>query len=80
MRALEEGVRVVQKARMARVFQRCQPAAGHRLALDRQHLEPGLAEIGLQDQAVVAGAEDDAVVGRRPSGARVPRYSMPSRR
>ena len=33
--ALEEGVRVVQEARMARVFQRRKPAAGDRPALDR---------------------------------------------
>ena len=48
---------------MARVLERGEAAAGDVLALERQHLEPGLAEIGLQDQTVVAGAEDDSVVG-----------------
>jgi hypothetical protein len=68
-RALEEGMGVVEKARMARVFQGCEAAAGHGLALDRQHLQPGLAEIGLQDHPVVACAEDDAVVGLVHSAA-----------
>ena len=75
--ALEEGVGVVQEARMARVLERREPAAGDGLALDGQHLQPGLAEIGLQDQPVVAGADDDpvvdAVICQRA-------YSMPSRR
>ena len=61
--ALEEGVGVVQEAGMARVFQRAQSAARDRPAIDRQRLQAGLAEIGLQDEAVVPGAEDDAVIG-----------------
>ena len=61
--ALEEGVGVVQEAGMARVFQRAQSAARDRTAIDRQRLEAGLAEIGLQDEAVVPGTEDDRVVG-----------------
>ena len=61
--ALEEGVGVVQEAGMARVFQRAQSAARDRAAIDRQRLEAGLAEIGLQDEAVVSGTEDDGVVG-----------------
>ena len=62
-RAQKEGVGVVQEAGMARVFERAQSAAHDRRALDRKRLEAGLAEIGLQDQRVVAGAENDAVVG-----------------
>jgi hypothetical protein len=61
--ALEEGVRVVQEAGMARVLERGEAAAGHVLALEGEHLEAGLAQVGLQDQPVVAGAEDDSVVG-----------------
>ena len=45
---------------MARVFHRAQSAARDRAAIDRQRLEAGLAEIGLQDEPVVPGAEDDA--------------------
>ena len=47
---------------MARVFERGEAAARDRRPIDGQHPEPGLAEIGRQDERVVAGAEDDAVV------------------
>ena len=60
--ALEERVGVVQESRVARVFQGGEPTARHRLALKRECLEPGLAQVGLQDQPVVAGTEDDPVV------------------
>ena len=73
-RALEEGMRVVQKARIARILDGREPAAGDRAAIDRKRLQPGLAEIGLQDEAVVARADDDAVV------VVIALYSMPSRR
>ena len=73
-RALEEGVRVVQKARMTRIFERGEAPARHRLAVDRQHLHPGLAEIGLQDHSVVARTQNDAVVDRCPPSS--PSYSV----
>ena len=60
--AQEEGMGIVAEAGAPRVFDRAQAAAGGRTALDRQRLEPRLAEIGLQDEAVVPGAENDAVV------------------
>ncbi len=47
---------------MAGVFERAQSAAHDRRALDRERFEAGPAEVGLQDQRVVAGAENDAVV------------------
>ena len=59
--AQEEGVGVVQEA--ARVFERTQAAAGDRAALDGKRLQAGLAEIGLQDESVMPGAKDNAVVG-----------------
>jgi hypothetical protein len=71
--ALEEGVGVVQEARVARVLHRRETAARHVPALDRDRPQPGLAETGLQDQGVVAGAENDPVVVRHG-------YSRPSRR
>jgi hypothetical protein len=46
----------------ARILKRAQATAGDVLALDRQHLQSGLAEISLKNKAVVASAEDDAVV------------------
>ena len=72
-RALEERVGVVQEAGMARVFERREAAAGDTLALDGEHLEPGLAEIGRQNEPVVSGPEDDAVVGHHST-------PIPSRR
>ena len=62
--ALEEGVRVVEKTGVARILERAQAAAGDREALDDDHLETGLAEIGRQNEPVVAGAEDHCVVDR----------------
>jgi hypothetical protein len=56
-------VGVVQEAGMTRVFQGAQSAASDRPAIDRQRFQPGLAEIGLQDESVVPGPEDDAVMG-----------------
>ena len=50
-RALEEGVGVVQEAGMARVFHRGQSAARDLPPIDRQCLQAGLAEIGLQYRA-----------------------------
>ena len=61
-RPLEERVRVVQEAGLARVFERGETAAGDRCTIDGQHPQSGLAEIGRQDQRVVPGAKDDAVV------------------
>ena len=58
-----EGVGVVQESRVARAFQGCEPGAGRVAPFDCEHFEPGLAEVGLKDQAVVPGAQDDAVVG-----------------
>ena len=70
-RPLEERVGVVQKAGLARVFERGETAAGDRSTIDGQHPEPGLAKVARQDQRVVPGAKDDAVVvARRDSGTR----------
>src|SRR6185312_4964507 len=53
-----------------------------RTALDRQRLEPRLAEIGLQDEAVVPGAENDAVVSGHAMRAalRASRVERPTQR
>ena len=59
---LEERMRVVQEAGLARVFDRREAAARDRRTIDGQHPEPGPAEIGRQDERVMAGADDDAVV------------------
>ena len=61
--AQEERMGVVEESAMARIFDRAQSAAGHRAALDGERLHPGLAEIGLQDEPVVPGAENNRVVG-----------------
>ena len=71
-RALEKGMRVVEKSRIARVFDGGQSAARQRRAIDRKHLKAGLAEISLEDKPVMAGAENDEIVTvrhpqRRPS-------------
>lgn len=47
---------------MAWVFERRETAARDRRTIDGKHPDPGLAEIGRQDERVMAGAEDDAVV------------------
>ena len=60
-RAQEEGVGVVEEA--ARAFERAQAAACRRAALDGKRLQAGLAEIGLQNESVMPGAEDNRVVG-----------------
>ena len=59
---LEKRVRVVQEAGMTRVLECGEPAAGDRRPIDRKDPEARLAEIGGQDQRVMAGADDDAVV------------------
>ena len=59
---VEEGMDVVEEAREARVFDGREAAARHVAPLEAEHLEPGPAEVGLQDEAVVTGAEDDPVV------------------
>ena len=61
-RPLEERVRVVQEAGLTWVFERGEAAAGDRRTIDGQHPQAGLAEIGRQDQRVVPGAKDDAIV------------------
>src|SRR5262245_32057426 len=57
-----ERMRVVPEPRVARVFLGSEPTAGRVAPFDAEHLESGLAEIGLKNQAVVPGAQDDAVV------------------
>ena len=47
--ALEERVGVVQEPGVARVFQGGKPAPGNGFAFDRQGLEAGFAQVGLQD-------------------------------
>ena len=42
---------------------RAQSAAISQPPLDQQDVEPGAGEIGAEDQAVMAGADDDAVIG-----------------
>ena len=43
-------------------YLRAPDEASRRVALETDRLEAGLAEVGLQHQGVVTGAEDDAVV------------------
>lgn len=47
--------------------------AGPLEALDREHAEPGAAEVGLEDQAVVARSEDEAVPVARHGAVRLAR-------
>ena len=47
--------------------------ADPRVTLEHQHLEPGAREVGGVRQAVVAGADDDCIVGRHAAGAFIPR-------
>ena len=54
-------VQVVVEAWL-RDFLGCQAAAIGQPPLHHQDVEPGFGEIGSKDQAVVAGADDDAVV------------------
>jgi hypothetical protein len=59
---MEEGVRVVEEAREPGVLDGRQAAAGHGGAVDRQAAEAGAAQVGLEDEGVVPGAEEDGVV------------------
>src|SRR5689334_8517525 len=80
-RAQEERVGVVQEPGMARVFERAEAAACHRLALEHQYFEPGLAEIGREDEPVMAGAENDRVVScghARPLSSQQRRRKYPT--
>jgi hypothetical protein len=55
-------VRVVADAGQRRVRVRHQRPAGTGQTLDRKHVETGAAEVGLEDQAIVARPDDDPVV------------------
>src|SRR5262249_8918650 len=55
-------VQVVIETRQ-RHFARAQAAAVSEPPLDQQHIEAGARKIGAEDQPVMAGAYDDAVVG-----------------
>src|SRR6185436_7326768 len=74
-RAVVERVRIVEEARLPGVFHRGQAASGHVPPLQTQDLQARAAEIGLEDEAVVARAEDDPVVvhgcGYGPASASV---------
>jgi hypothetical protein len=61
-------VDVVLEAGPARIFRRREPAADALGALEAQRLQPGAAEIRQQDEAVVAGAEDDGIVRAQSGG------------
>ena len=52
----------------ARVFDRGETAADSLGALEAQRLEPRPPEVGLQDEAIVACPEDDAVVVAQNGG------------
>ena len=52
----------------ARIFDRREAPADALGALDAQGLEAGAAEIGLEDEAVVPGPQDDAVVVAQSGG------------
>ena len=71
--AQEEGVGIVDQPRMKRILCCSEAAAGLAPALDRQGLQPGARQIGLQDQAVMARPQDDGVAGfvhrRAPAAA-----------
>ncbi len=66
--AMEKRVRIMQKPRQARILDRGETAAGRVRAIDAQHAQPAAAQVGLQNEGVVPGAEDDAVVSHyRPT-------------
>ena len=56
----------------ARIFDGGQTTAGDVAPLEAQHLEPRPAGVGLEDQTVVAGTKNNAVIGCH---ARPPRVS-----
>jgi hypothetical protein len=55
-------VSVVKEAAAAWIFDRGDAATRDRRTTNGKDPEPGSAEIGCQDERVVAGDEDDAVV------------------
>src|SRR6185503_15072302 len=59
---MEEGVGIVQEARVPFVLDGGEPAAGHVAPLEAQDLQPRPAEVVLEHEAVVSRAEDDPVV------------------
>jgi hypothetical protein len=61
-------VDVVLEPRPARVFHGREPAADALGALEAQRLQPGAAEVGLEDEAVVPRPQDDAVVRAQSGG------------
>src|SRR5262249_54460806 len=77
-RAQEEGVGVVQEA--ARICERAQAAACRRATLDGKRLQAGLAEIGLQDESVMPGAKDNAVVSGHGICRQLVELSSPRKR
>jgi hypothetical protein len=59
--AVEEGVQVMPETGQAWVIEGHQAAAGERGTVDGQGAQTAAREVGLQDQGIVAGAQDDAV-------------------
>jgi hypothetical protein len=55
-------MQVVIEARLGH-FPGAQAAAIGQPLLDQQDVQPGLGQIAAEDQAVMAGADDDAVIG-----------------
>ena len=53
---------IVQEPGMQRVLDSRQAAAGNRQALQAEGLEARAAQVGLEDQAVVARSQDDPII------------------
>jgi hypothetical protein len=60
--AVKKRMRVMREAGQARIGQRAQATAGLGRAVERQRAQSGAREIGLGDEAVVTGAEEEGVV------------------
>ena len=67
-RAMEERVDVVPVTRPAWIFESGETAADRAASLEAQRLQPGAAEVRLQDEAVVPRAEKNAVVRVQSKG------------
>ena len=67
-----KGMGVVEKAGVARVLDRGESPAGHIPAFQTDHIEPRLAQVSLEDQAVVTRTEDDGIVFRIHLNSNVP--------
>ncbi|HBY96925.1 MAG: hypothetical protein M5U01_05200 [Ardenticatenaceae bacterium] len=60
--AMVERVGVVEEPWMAGILHGREAPARRVSPFEAEHFQPGLAQIGLQDQTVVAGPENDTVV------------------